>query len=1286
MKPISARLILLCLFTIATSHSTLAQDSQRFNGWPTNITGEELTNGFATPPAGYGNVPFFWLNGDSLRRDRMSAILDTLAKSATSGFSASYIHRSPEVDSIDHKKGYAMYGKTDPGKPELFSDTWWEFWNWFSGACAERGLGLGMDDYTLGWYGNGYYPDELFNQQKYRTYPGKLKITSYTVSGGETFTLELPDSTVSVVALPQNDRDNKPIDLAPSVANDTLTWSAPTDAKRYTVYVTNTQPAYLLHPDSGKELVEVYFDRFEQNMNAKGQDGMNYFFQDELSYPLTILSWSADMPEQFLARKGYDIRPYLPALKYDLGSITTKIRLDYCDVVMTLAEERYFKPQFDWNDSHGLIYGCDNLGRGLQPLQYLDYFRAMSWHTAPGNDAPARGSSFIQTKVSSSIAHLYNRPRTWLEAFHSMGWGSKTEWLTEQIDHHFMAGGNLVCLHGLYYSTHGGWWEWAPPSFHFRMPYWPHMKKWLEYTQRLSFILSQGYHVCDIAILYPTETLQAFSPEKIDQNYDFSYTTPLTNAGLDYDFIDSRSLLQCEIGNNALNINGESYKILLLKDIRAIRYDVLLKIRDFYRNGGIVIAIGQLPEASDLNGSNDPEVDKVVKEIFGMTAPQTETITTKAQKNPQGGLGMYMYDTKNLIPLIHRTVNVDFKPANGAGKILHRRTPDRDIYMAMNVKPGTECFFRSFGKVELWDAFNGSIQELPVTKVTDKGTYIRLNAPYNRSSLIVFSPGEPTLDTTPRTTPIMQDTLPIEGEWEVEMVPTLNNKWGDFRLPASDEMIGPEVRQFRYMPQKTLGKIKNWMQPTFNDESWPQATYGFGTPMEVLIDSSMQKVDGLAAAVANGSLKGWQPYSYSWQYGVENAPGSQGYHGLKGRLENNFLILDKSRNMLFRTHFYVPETGEYVLFTGNTEPNGIYIDNAPLQSEEITPVRTSDGQSETRRVLQLHKGWHTLLLIFINTTDRPDSQRPNKMVDLRPRSAAVLVALADSALRSHTPYDSVIGMKWAGHLLFTTQEGRPQKTVYRFKTAPGLMAMELHIAGKLDKAWVDGTEIEAKTNIEVIDDAGHYRIVMPTALPQTSSVTLLITPEIGFDGAAAFIEPIRLICSTGLMEAGDWSKNGALLHYSGGMYYRRNINLTETDIARGVELDLGKVVSSCEIKVNGQSAGILIHSPFKTDITPYLRPGENRIEILVYSTLANHYQTIPSLYKGDPEAGLIGQVQLLLNRPSSTLMPAPSSSTEGTTQSSNTATLSSKKGQNSSSVERKQSGRRGAPSSTSPGN
>lgn len=103
---------------------------------------------------------------------------------------------------------------------------------------------------------------------------------------------------------------------------------------------------------------------------------------------------------------------------------------------MDLSEERYYQPIYEWHAKRGLIYGCDNLGRGRNPLSYVDYFRAISWFTAPGNDAPSMGSSFLETKVSSSIAHLYNRPRTWLEAFHSMGWGSSGAWLTQQIDHH----------------------------------------------------------------------------------------------------------------------------------------------------------------------------------------------------------------------------------------------------------------------------------------------------------------------------------------------------------------------------------------------------------------------------------------------------------------------------------------------------------------------------------------------------------------------------------------------------------------------------------------------------------------------------------------------------------------------------------------------------------------------------------------------------------------------------------------------------------------------------------
>jgi len=41
-----------------------------------------------------------------------------------------------------------------------------------------------------------------------------------------------------------------------------------------------------------------------------------------------------------------------------------------------------------------------------------------------------------------------------------------------------------------------------------------------------------------------------------------------------------------------------------------------------------------------------------------------------------------------------------------------------------------------------------------------------------------------------------------------------------------------------------------------------------------------------------------------------------------------------------------------------------------------------------------------------------------------------------------------------------------------------------------------------------------------------------------------------------------------------------------------------------------------------------VKPGENRIEILVYHTLADHYLTIPTRYRGSLRSGLIGPVRL----------------------------------------------------------
>jgi hypothetical protein len=167
-------------------------------------------------------------------------------------------------------------------------------------------------------------------------------------------------------------------------------------------------------------------------------------------------------------------------------------------------------------------------------------------------------------------------------------------------------GHNLLTLHGLYYSTHGGWWEWAPPCNHFRMPYWPHLREFLRASERLSYLLSQGRHRADVAILYPVAAVEAARSGESAVKTAFGLAEHLYRRGIDFDFMDFESLARAEVKDRALQVAGESYRVLVIPSMRAVRFSTLEKAREFHRAGGIVLAPGDLPDASDRSGSDDP--------------------------------------------------------------------------------------------------------------------------------------------------------------------------------------------------------------------------------------------------------------------------------------------------------------------------------------------------------------------------------------------------------------------------------------------------------------------------------------------------------------------------------------------------------------------------------------------------------------------------------------------------------------------------------------------------------
>ena len=330
----------------------------------------------------------------------------------------------------------------------------------------------------------------------------------------------------------------------------------------------------------------------------------------------------------------------------------------------------------------------------------------------------------------------------------------------------YLYGCNLLNLHGLYYTTHGSFWEWAPPSYHFRMPYWDHMGVFLKYFERLSYLLSQGVLQSDIAIMYPVSPLQAkmksptetalYSNQNVLQNKQgllnvnskeftkiaFESGTELFNSGYDFVFIDHQSLLRAEIEKNRFTVSDMTYKVLVLPSMKSVRWSTVQKALKFYRSGGIVIAVESLPLASDRIGNSDPELDKVLKEIFGVSTNEINSgIKSVKQHNKAGGIGLFVKDAHQLkyeiSKLLTRHVSSDKYV-----RAMHRKIGDRDVYMVMGSGKNVNCHFMSKGKVEKWDPWTGKVTTLYQSTETNLGTNVRLSFADNQAQIIVFSPGE----------------------------------------------------------------------------------------------------------------------------------------------------------------------------------------------------------------------------------------------------------------------------------------------------------------------------------------------------------------------------------------------------------------------------------------------------------------------------------------------------------------------------------------------------------------
>jgi len=461
----------------------------------------------------------------------------------------------------------------------------------------------------------------------------------------------------------------------------------------------------------------------------------------------------------------------------------------------------------------------------------------------------------------------------------------------------------------------------------------------------------------------------------------------------------------------------------------------------------------------------------------------------------------------------------------------------------------------------------------------------------------------------------LKSQIELGNDWEFELKPSLDNRWGDYQLPASNEILGAQVRQLNF----TENMEYSGGNLAF-DDNWKLVTCGYGSqflklttisnlPSEEEIIKMKPQKEGDEVSILNKNYR-WEEYGFSWKTGVDGDYGHQGYHGLKGEMYDNFIRLGaiaEKKHSKFRKpepegNFYIlystviaPIDGDYDLLTGDKKPYLLFING-----------KKADVNSST---VALKRGANPILLVYDEACETYIAfRKPNFTM----------------------PEKQQVSMRWYrdfGVLPFDWEGTSNSSGLYAFQSAPGLRSLSFSAYGKVS-VWADGIQQDVIQYKKQVDGLTENEVKLKTVKPGTSQILLRIDYSPGYRGAGALPDYIRQNCEKGTIELGDWSAIDGLRAYSGGAWYRKSIELREEELKNNLELDLGDLVSSAELIVNGNSAGTKCAPPWKFDITNLAHPGENRIEVLIYNTLANNYIGIPTRYLGSIKSGLIGPVIL----------------------------------------------------------
>ena len=359
------------------------------------------------PPAEFRGAPFWSWNG-KLAPERLCRAIESMHQAGMGGF---FIH--------------SRYGL----KTAYLSQEWFDC----VGACVEKARELGMKAYL---YDEDRWPSGSAGGAVTRDNPGYSMHYIRGRAPGETEETEEPLAAFSV----KLDAQGRLIGYAP------VDESAGDDVLEFVMCVF---PPTGWHNDAGyadtmnaeaiDEFIaathQAYADRYAGDFGglvpAIFTDEPNYYhpYRDGLTSQQRqcLGPWTAELPREFIARRGYDLRDRLPELFFDRpGETFSKVRHDYYRTLTELFVENFTARIGQWCDRQGIALTGHLLSEGRLSGQVsvigaaMPHYPHMHW---PGIDVLCdQTDELLTAKQCSSVAAQLAKPRVLSELYGCTGW------------------------------------------------------------------------------------------------------------------------------------------------------------------------------------------------------------------------------------------------------------------------------------------------------------------------------------------------------------------------------------------------------------------------------------------------------------------------------------------------------------------------------------------------------------------------------------------------------------------------------------------------------------------------------------------------------------------------------------------------------------------------------------------------------------------------------------------------------------------------------------------------